>query len=345
MLSPESKRELVRQQYRIIGSHSAVKVCGWTKKMIRGEGACYKHAFYGIRSNQCLQMTTSISCANRCTFCWRGYKAPVAKEWEWDVDDPLMILDGSIKSHLALLIGLKGYDKADKKLFEESRHVKHVALSLTGEPIVYPRINELLALFNKRGISTFMVTNAQYPDAIRDLAPVTQLYISLDAPNRKLLKEVDVPLFRDYWDRLMQSLDAMAGKKQRTCIRLTCVKDMNMIDPEEYAKLISRASPDFVECKSYMFVGASRQRLSLKNMPYHEEVVAFAKQVVSFLPEYEIAAEHTASRAVMLAKKEFKIKGEWHAWIDFDKWQKLSVAGKEFSTKDYLAKTPRQFIC
>lgn len=344
MLSPEAKKELEHQQYRVIGKHSAVKVCGWTKKMIRREGSCYKHAFYGIRSNQCLQMTTSISCANRCTFCWRGYKAPVAKKWDWSVDDPELILDQSIRSHIALLVGLKGFAKADKALFRESQDVRHVALSLTGEPIIYPRINDLLALFDKRGISTFMVTNAQYPDAIQNLAPVTQLYISLDAPDRKLLKEVDVPLFRDYWARLMQSLDAMAKKKQRTCIRLTCVKDVNMIDSEGYAKLILRADPDFIECKSYMFVGASRQRLSLKNMPYHEEVLAFAKQVASHLPNYDIASEHTGSRAVMLAKREFKIKGEWHTWIDFEKWQKLSVSGKEFSTKEYLAKTPKEFL-
>ncbi|MFH1916421.1 MAG: 4-demethylwyosine synthase TYW1 [Nanoarchaeota archaeon] len=344
MLSPEAKQELERQQYRIIGSHSAVKVCGWTKKMIKGEGGCYKFTFYGIKSNQCLQMTTSMSCANRCTFCWRGYKAPVAKEWSWDADDPQMILEGSLKAQFDLLAGLKGYAKVNKQMYKESNDVKHVALSLTGEPIIYPKINELLQLFNKKGISTFMVTNAQYPEAIRTLAPVTQLYISLDAPNEKLLKEVDVPLFKDYWPRLLESLDAMKEKKQRTCIRLTCIKDVNMIEPDEYAKLIRRANPDFIECKGYMFVGASRQRLSIKNMPYHEEVLAFAKQIEAALTDYEIAGEHTMSRAVMLAKKTFKKKGAWHTWIDFPKWQELALKGDDFSTKDYLTIMPKPFV-
>src|SRR3990172_2924898 len=104
-LTPASKALLEKQQYRIIGNHSAVKVCGWTKKMLKGEGGCYKLKFYGIMSHQCLQMTTSISCANRCTFCWRDYKAPVSKEWKWEIDDPVMIVENSIMQHKKLLDG------------------------------------------------------------------------------------------------------------------------------------------------------------------------------------------------------------------------------------------------
>src|SRR3989344_3751955 len=95
-LSMDAAEELIKQAYRLVGGHSAVKTCGWTKNMIKGKGGCYKFKFYGIRSHQCMQMTTSISCANRCTFCWRDYKAPVAKEWEWAVDDPDFIIKGSI---------------------------------------------------------------------------------------------------------------------------------------------------------------------------------------------------------------------------------------------------------
>src|SRR3989338_5458713 len=134
MLTPAAKAELEKQQYRIIGSHSAVKTCGWTKNMINGTGGCYKLKFYGIMSNQCMQMTTSISCANRCTFCWRGYKAPVSKEWKLEVDDPEYILKESVKAHMGLLVGFGGSHKANKASFEKSKTVKHVALSLTGEP-------------------------------------------------------------------------------------------------------------------------------------------------------------------------------------------------------------------
>ena len=46
-----------------------------------------------------------------------------------------------------------------------------------GEPIIYPRINEMLSGLHRKGISTFMVTNAQFPDEMESLVPVTQLYI------------------------------------------------------------------------------------------------------------------------------------------------------------------------
>ena len=38
---------------------------------------------------------------------------------------------------------------------------KHCALSLVGEPIMYPEINALVRLLHGRGLSTFLVTNAQ----------------------------------------------------------------------------------------------------------------------------------------------------------------------------------------
>ena len=59
----------------------------------------------------------------------------------------------------------------------EADTVKHCALSLVGEPIMYPRINELLRELHNRKISSFLVTNAQFPHCIRDLDPVTQLYV------------------------------------------------------------------------------------------------------------------------------------------------------------------------
>lgn len=42
-------------------------------------------------------------------------------------------------------------------------------MSLVGEPIMYPKINEFVGLLHQRGISSFMVTNAQFPSAIRAL--------------------------------------------------------------------------------------------------------------------------------------------------------------------------------
>ena len=98
------------------------------------------------------------------------------------------------------------------------------------------------------------------------------------------------------------------------------IKKMNMCNPEEYAELIKKADPDFVECKGYMFVGSSRQRLSLENMPFHEDVVEFSKELIKYLPEYEIVSEHIISRAILIARKKFNRKGKWFIGIDFEKF-------------------------
>ena len=339
-LSPEAKKRLESQHYRIVGSHSAVKTCGWTKSMLKGEGGCYKLKFYGIQSHQCMQMTPSVSCANRCTFCWRDYKAPVSKEWTWEMDDPAFILENSLRAHERLLVGMKGHPKVKAASYASSEHVKHVALSLTGEPISYPKINELIQLFHQRGISTFLVTNAQFPEAIKQLAPVTQLYVSVDAGSKELLKKIDTPLFVDYWERFQKSLAYLAEKKQRTCIRLTLVKGLNMEDCTGYAALIEKGKPDFIELKAYMHIGASQERLLREQMPLHEEVVAFAQELIKHLPDYELAAEHISSRIVMCAKKIFKKKDGWHTWIDFDTFNTLALSGNDFTMEDYLKKTP-----
>lgn len=339
-LSESEIENLEHQQYRVVGTHSAVKICGWTKNMIRGHGGCYKLKFYGIRSNQCLQMTTSISCANRCVFCWRGYKAPVSKEWKWSVDDPQKILEGSLEAQYNLLVGFQGSETSDKELLKESNDVKHVALSLTGEPIIYPKINELIKLLDQKGMSTFLVTNGQYPEAVKDLLPITQLYLSLDAPNKELLKKVDVPLFDDYWERLLKTLDYFAEKKQRTCVRLTIIKGINDIEPSAYADLIKQGDFDFIEVKSYMHVGESQQRLKRENMPLHEEIVEFSKELKKYLEDYEIVSEHIPSRVVMLAKKKYHVGDTWFTWINFDKWTELVQSGKEFTADQYSIRIP-----
>ncbi len=319
-LSPRYKAELEHQQYRLVGSHSAVKVCGWTKNMLRGEGGCYKFKFYGIQSHKCMQMTVNMSCANRCTFCWRGYKAPVSKEWNWQVDEPDFIIDEAINAHLTLLNGFGGNEKVSKVAFEASKHVGHVALSLTGEPIAYPKINELCKKFHERGISTFLVTNAQYPEAIRNLNTITQLYLSIDAPTEKILKELDVPLFTDFWTRYNQSLAACAEKKYRTTARMTIVKGINDVLPENYAQIIRKGDFDFVEIKGYMHVGESQKRLSREHMPTHEYVKEFGSKVLESLAnDYEFAGEHVPSDVILLSKKKYHKK----TWIDFEKFFEL----------------------
>ena len=47
---------------------------------------------------------------------------------------------------------------------------------------------------------------------------MTQLYVSVDASTKESLKKIDRPLFRDFWPRFLDSLEALGekvGKKQQ----------------------------------------------------------------------------------------------------------------------------------
>lgn len=63
---------------------------------------------------------------------------------------------------------------------EEGLSPRHCALSLVGEPIMYPEINALVDELHHRHISTFLVTNAQFPEKIKALRPITQVIFSID---------------------------------------------------------------------------------------------------------------------------------------------------------------------
>lgn len=113
----------------------------------------------------------------------------------------------------------------------------------------YPKINELVGLLHAKRISTFLVTNAQFPDAISALVPITQLYCSVDAATPEALKAVDRPLFSDFWERFTASLAALKRSGQRTVYRLTLVAGWNMTGVDGYARLVALGTPDFIEIK------------------------------------------------------------------------------------------------
>ncbi|XP_063258429.1 S-adenosyl-L-methionine-dependent tRNA 4-demethylwyosine synthase TYW1-like isoform X3 [Prinia subflava] len=249
MITPALREALTKQGYKLIGSHSGVKLCRWTKSMLRGRGGCYKHTFYGIESHRCMEATPSLACANKCVFCWRHHTNPVGTEWRWKMDQPEVILQEAIEKHRNMIKQFKGVSGVKAARLEEALAVKHCALSLVGEPIMYPHINRFVRLLHQHGISTFLVTNAQFPEEIRRLEPVTQLYVSVDASTKESLKRIDRPLFKDFWQRFLDSLKALAEKQQRTVYRLTLVKAWNVDELKAYADLISLGKPDFIEVK------------------------------------------------------------------------------------------------
>ncbi|XP_045174102.2 S-adenosyl-L-methionine-dependent tRNA 4-demethylwyosine synthase TYW1-like [Mercenaria mercenaria] len=347
MVTPQLRKALVKQGYKIVGSHSGVKLCRWTKSMLRGRGGCYKHTFYGIESHRCMETTPSLACANKCVFCWRHHTNPVGTEWRWQMDDPEVVFNGALENHVNMIKQFKGVPGVQPDKFEEGKQPQHCALSLVGEPIMYPEINKFIDLLHDKQISTFLVTNAQFPEAIKNLSPVTQLYVSVDASTKDSLKKIDRPLFKDFWERFLDSLKELSDKGQRTVYRLTLVKAFNTDEIENYAKLVALGNPDFIEIKGVTYCGDSKaSSLTMSNVPWHEEVVGFVKQIADELPDYEIASEHEHSNCILLAHKRFKVDGEWWTWIDYPKFHELvrkhreSNGKQSFSAKDYMAKTP-----
>ncbi|NWR76096.1 TYW1 synthase, partial [Centropus unirufus] len=333
--------------YKLIGSHSGVKLCRWTKSMLRGRGGCYKHTFYGIESHRCMEATPSLACANKCVFCWRHHTNPVGTEWRWKMDQPELILQEAIENHQNMIKQFKGVPGVKADRFEEAMTAKHCALSLVGEPIMYPEINRFVKLLHQHSISSFLVTNAQFPDEIRNLEPVTQLYVSVDASTKESLKRIDRPLFKDFWQRFLDSLKALSEKQQRTVYRLTLVKAWNVDELKAYADLISLGKPDFIEVKGVTYCGeSSASSLTMANVPWHEEVVRFVQELADLIPDYEIACEHEHSNCLLIAHKKFKINGEWCTWINYDRFQELvreherSGGSKTFTAADYTARTP-----
>ncbi|XP_029302813.1 S-adenosyl-L-methionine-dependent tRNA 4-demethylwyosine synthase TYW1 [Cottoperca gobio] len=347
MITPALRKALTKQGYKLIGSHSGVKLCRWTKSMLRGRGGCYKHTFYGIESHRCMETTPSLACANKCVFCWRHHTNPVGTEWRWKMDPAEKILLDALENHQSMIRQFRGVPGVKPERYEEGLAVKHCALSLVGEPIMYPEINTFIRLLHSHHISSFLVTNAQFPKEIGSLVPVTQLYVSVDASTKDSLKKIDRPLFKDFWPRFLGSLRALGEKRQRTVYRLTLVKAWNVEEMQAYSELISLGQPDFIEVKGVTYCGESAaSTLTMANVPWHQEVVAFVQQLADMLPQYEIACEHEHSNCLLIAHTKFKVDGEWWTWIDYERFQELVQAHEEsggqqgFSALDYMAKTP-----
>ncbi|KAL4757133.1 flavodoxin and radical SAM domain protein [Aspergillus foveolatus] len=344
---------LTKQGYTIVGSHSGVKICRWTKSALRGRGSCYKFSFYGIRSHLCMEATPSLSCSNKCIFCWRHGTNPVGTTWRWKVDSPELIFNGVKEGHYKKIKMMRGVPGVRAERFAEAMRIRHCALSLVGEPIFYPHINRFLDLLHAEHISSFLVCNAQHPDQLQALNRVTQLYVSIDASNRDSLRKIDRPLHRDFWERFQRCLDILREKRhvQRTVFRLTLVKGFN-IDDEVigYANLVEKALPCFIEIKGVTYCGTSTSAgagLTMKNVPFYEEIAEFVVQLNAELErrglDYGIAAEHAHSCCVLIASSRFRINGKWHSRIDYPRFfellEKEKADGTSFRPEDYMKET------
>ncbi len=301
------------QKYHTVGQHSAIKRCRWLYNTLIRNQPCYKQRFYGIKTHQCVQMTpTMLSCTLRCLFCWRAQSGDKEIEWEETVlpvaDDPQTIVEGCIKAQIRLLSGYKANPKADKQKYREALKPRHAAISLAGEPTLYPRLGELISCFHKTGLTTFLVSNGTLPKALSKLSEEpTQLYISTCAPDKRTFYATCRPQIPDAWEKLNETLALMPSFKCPTVMRITLARHLNLKRPERYAKLVEKANPTYIEPKAYMHVGFSRLRLTYDNMPTHEEIHDFAV-VLAEETGYKVLDESEESRVVLLSRLKKPIK-------------------------------------
>uniref|UniRef100_A0A7C4FET1 S-adenosyl-L-methionine-dependent tRNA 4-demethylwyosine synthase n=1 Tax=Ignisphaera aggregans TaxID=334771 RepID=A0A7C4FET1_9CREN len=299
---------LKKQRYHIIGSHSAVKKCYWVHKALVERMFCYKAKFYGIESHRCIQFSPSVLwCWNYCLHCWR-YRS--RDQWSdiWfhfpeNVDDPRFLVEMAVREHRRTVSGYKKYPDVDKKMYEEALNPKHVAISLTGEPTLYPRLGELIKEFHNKGLTTFLVTRGIKPEVLANLdEEPTQLYVSLEAYDLGSYTKFNNPISGNLWKKTLETLEILPSFSAPTVVRITLVKSFNMNEEavDTWARLLKVAQPTFIEVKAYMHIGASITRLSRSDMPSHTEVRRIAEELAKRLG-YNIVSESVPSRVTLLS--------------------------------------------
>jgi tRNA wybutosine-synthesizing protein 1 len=234
-----------------------------------------------------------------CTFCWR------VQEHDFEIRDwaePKEMLDALIEHQRKLITGFKGDSRVSKEMFEEAWNPNQVAISLAGEPITYPYLSDFIKECHRRNMTTFMVTNGTYPDRLMELDELPrQLYVTVAAPDKEIYQRICRPKDADCWDRLMKTLEILPSLETRTVIRHTLVKDINMGWVDRYAELDKIADPDLIEPKGYVFVGGSRMRLSMANMPSFDEIREFSTELGK-LVGMEVIKERADSRVILLGQ-------------------------------------------
>lgn len=308
-ITPQIKSKLQKAKYGVY-NHSAVELCHWTKKSFANQGDCYKHKFYGIATHRCMEMTpAAMNCENRCIYCWRPTEFYDTLNMPTDlVDEPDIIVEHLIAERKKLINGFYGHSKNDKKRLDESLLPSHYAISLSGEPTMYPKLPQLIkylkSLSETRSI--FLVTNGQEPHMLERLADEealpTQLYLSTNACNKRMFHQINRPRYKNAWERWWESLHFIAKAKTRTVVRITLIRNYNE-SPKympEFADILSQGNPHFVELKSYMNIGMSTNRLKKNDMLEMEEVKFFATGLNGLMPAFSLMDESEISRIVVL---------------------------------------------
>ena len=306
-------QQLKKAKYGV-ADHSTVEICHWTKKSFRNEGSCYKHKFYGISTHRCMEFSPAgMHCENRCVYCWRPMEFYDAMEMEpKQVAEPEQILRKLMGERKKLIDGFYGDSRIDNQRLDESLLPTHYAISLSGEPTMYPKLPELIKYLKSLEAtkSIFLVTNGQEPDMIQKLqdedALPTQLYLSTNAADYESFIKINKPKYDDSWERWNRTLNMLKDLDTRTVLRITLIRNYN--DQKEmipaFAEMFRKASPHFIEIKSYMHIGRSTNRLEHENMLEMSEVKKFSEEIAKQSKIFSIMDESLVSRISILQNNE-----------------------------------------
>ena len=307
------QQQLKKAKYGV-SDHSTVELCHWTKKSFKGEESCYKHKFYGISTHQCMEFSPAgMYCENRCVYCWRPMEFYDSLEMNPEnVAEPQDIVTKLMAEREKLIMGHYGDPKSITKKLDESLLPAHYAISLSGEPTMYPKLPQLIKYLKTLPAtkSIFLVTNGQEPQMLQRLqdedALPTQIYLSANAADYDSFMRINKPRYADSWERWNQSLELLAKMYTRTVLRMTMIRNHN--DSEsmipDLANMINRANVHFIEIKSYMHIGRSTNRLQRSDMLEFEEVSHFAGQLAKKSQMYSVVNESIASRIVLLQNRQ-----------------------------------------
>lgn len=179
-----------------------------------------------------------------------------------------------------------------------------MAISLNGEPTLYSRLGEFLEICHQHGVSTFLVTNGSLPKVIEELDPLpTQLYVSVDAPNKEIFNRLCKPKFDiAAFEKLEETLELLPSLDTRTVCRHTLIKGESLGHYEDYARLDNIADPDFIEAKGYVYVGNSRSNHTIENMPSHDEIMEFSRTLAPMVGR-EVLSDRRESRVALIGKE------------------------------------------
>ena len=312
-IKPNVMEQLKKAKYGV-ADHSTVELCHWTKKSFRNEGTCYKHKFYGISTHRCMEFSPAgMHCENRCVYCWRPmeFYDSLAMDPE-RVAEPEEIMKKLMAERRKLIMGHYGDPNQDKQKLDESLLPSHYAISLSGEPTMYPKLPKLIKYLKSLEAtkSIFLVTNGQEPDMIQRLADEnalpTQLYLSTNAADQESFLKVNRPRYDDSWKRWNKTLDLLSSLDTRTVLRITLIKNWN--DSKEmipaFTEMFDKSNPHFIEIKSYMHIGRSTNRLEHENMLDMNEVRSFASGVTQYSNRFSVMDESEISRIVILQNKK-----------------------------------------